>query len=91
MPCLRRLAERQKPPSTARRNLFAAVEMRGPGSVICEVSNGKELNAMIDLYTAAVCANLSYSAPALLSDIRKGLARLVAGLVLLCCVYGILS
>ena len=46
---------------------------------------------MIDFYTAAVCANLHRPAPLLLLDIRKGLARLTVGLVLLCCVYGNLS
>ena len=46
---------------------------------------------MIDIFTAAICANLRYPAPALLVDIRKGLARLTGELVLLWCVYGNLS
>jgi len=46
---------------------------------------------MIDIYTAAVCVNLRYLTPTVPSDIYKGFARLLAGLVLLCCVYGNLS
>ena len=43
---------------------------------------------MIDIYTAAVCANLSYSAPILIADISGGLKRLAVGLFVLSCVFG---
>lgn len=43
---------------------------------------------MIDIYTAAVYANLRNTVPALRMELRKGLARLAAGLVLMCWVYG---
>ncbi|MDZ4392587.1 MAG: hypothetical protein U1B82_06400 [Cypionkella sp.] len=46
---------------------------------------------MIDIYTAAVCANLPYPAPALPADISGDLIRLAAGLFLLSCVFGNLS
>ena len=91
MPSLRKVTERQQPFSTAGQNLFAAVEMRSRRSINCELTSRKELKAMIDIYTAAVCANLRRPTPKLLVDIRKGLARLTAGLVLIYCVYGNLS
>ena len=43
---------------------------------------------MVDIYTAAICANPNYIAPELPGELSKGLKRLAAGLVLLACIFG---
>jgi hypothetical protein len=46
---------------------------------------------MIDIYSAAIHANLCFPTPLSPVVIRYGLARLTAGIVILCSVYGNLS